>query len=198
LSLKHSYALLAPFYDLAIGRASAAVRAQNLKHLPMEGTLDVLINGIGTGLDLPFLPPHHRYVGIDLTAAMLGRAKARANVPRLSLVQGDCQALPFADHSFNHAVLHLILAVVPEPAACLKETARTLKPGGSVLILDKFLRPGQSAWLRRALSPLAGRIATRLDVVFEEVLAQVPELELISDEPVLARGWFRAIRLVRH
>ena len=198
MSLKHSYSLLAPFYDRAIARASSAVRAQNLKNLPTEGVLDVLINGVGTGLDLPFLPPHHRYVGIDLTAAMLRRAKARTDVPRLSLVQGDSQALPFADHSFDHAVLHLILAVVPEPVTCLRETARTLKHGGSVLILDKFLRPGQSAPLRRALSPLAGRIATRLDVVFEDVLAQVPELQLVSDEPVLARGWFRAIRLVKH
>ena len=198
LSLKFSYSLLAPFYDLAIARASAAVRAQNLKHLPAEGALDVLINGIGTGLDLPFLPPSHRYIGLDLTGAMLSRAQARADGLRVSLVQGDSQALPFAAHSFDHAVLHLILAVVPEPTACLQETARTLKPGGSVLILDKFLRPGQNAWLRRALSPLAGQIATRLDVVFEEVLAQVPELRLVADEPVLAHGWFRAIRLVKH
>lgn len=198
MSLKFSYSLLAPFYDLAIARASAAVRAQSLKHLPAEGALDVLINGIGTGLDLPFLPTSHRYIGLDLTAAMMRRTQARADGLRVSLVQGDSQALPFADCSFDHAILHLILAVVPEPAACLKETARTLKPGGSVLILDKFLRPGQSAWLRRALSPLAGRIATRLNVVFEEVLAEVPQLELMSDDPVLAHGWFRAIRLVKH
>jgi len=198
LSLKFSYSLLAPFYDLAIRRASAAVRARSLEHLPAQGGLDVLVNGIGTGLDLPFLPPCHRYVGLDLTAAMLGRARARADGLRLNLVQGDSQALPFADNRFDFAVLHLILAVVPQPLRCLQETARTLKPGGSVLILDKFLHPGQSAWLRRALSPLSGQIATRLDVVFEDVLAQVPELELVSDEPVLARGWFRAIRLVKH
>jgi len=198
LSLKISYSLLAPFYDLAIRRASAGVRARSLKQLPTQGGLDVLINGIGTGLDLPFLPPDHRYIGLDLTAAMLTRARARADGLRLSLVQGDSQALPFADSRFDYAVLHLILAVVPQPLLCLRETARTLKPGGSVLILDKFLRPGQNAWLRRALSPLSGQIATRLDVVFEDVLAQVPELELVADEPVLARGWFRAIRLVKH
>ena len=112
-------------------------------------------------------------------------------------VQGDAQRLPFADGSFDHAVLHLILAVVPDPAACLAETARVLKPGGSVLIFDKFLRPQQHAPLRRLINPLLRRIATRLDVVFEEVLEKTPELALESDQPALASGWFRLIRLKR-
>ena len=62
-------------------------------------------------------------------------------------------------------------------------------------LFDKFLRAGERAWLRRALNPLARRIATRTDVVFEEVLAGVPGLRLLSDEPALARGWFRLIEL---
>ncbi|HET9700162.1 MAG TPA: hypothetical protein VFP70_04495, partial [Burkholderiales bacterium] len=75
--------------------------------------------------------------------------------------------------------------------------ARVLKPGGSVLILDKFLRPGQRAPLRRALNLISRHIATRLDVVFEEVLARVPDLRVHSDQPAFAGGWFRSIRLVK-
>ena len=49
--------------------------------------------------------------------------------------------------------------------------------------------------VRRALNPLSRRIATRMDVVFEEVLSAVPRLQLVSDVPLLAGGWFRGIVL---
>jgi SAM-dependent methyltransferase len=197
MSLKFTYSLIAPFYDALLARPSARLREPSLAGLPREGELAILMDGIGTGLDLPFLPPNHRYTGLDLTAAMLARAKPRAEGLHLNLVQGDSLNLPFADASFDHAVLHLILAVVPQPARALKEAARVIKPGGRILVLDKFLRPGQRAPLRRLLNPLSRRFATRLDVVFEDVLAQVPELRLESDAPLLAKGWFRAIRLTK-
>jgi ubiquinone/menaquinone biosynthesis C-methylase UbiE len=197
MSLRLSYTLLAPFYDLAIRHPLRKARLRSLQALPQAGACCVLINGVGTGLDLPLLPVNHRYVSLDLTAAMLTRARPRGKSLNIAYVQGDSMALPFADESFDHAVLHLILAVVPKPALCLAETARVLKPGGTILVFDKFLRPGESAWLRRALNPLACRIATRFDVVLEELLAATPQLAMESDVPVLASGWFRAVRLVK-
>jgi ubiquinone/menaquinone biosynthesis C-methylase UbiE len=104
-------------------------------------------------------------------------------------------ALPFADGHFDHVVLHLITAVVPDPTRCLAEAARVLKPGGTIILFDKFLHQGQSAPVRRLLTPLSRRIATRMDVIFEEVLLAAPELEIISDVPLLAGGWFRGIVL---
>lgn len=70
-----------------------------------------------------------------------------------------------------------------------------LKPGGRVLLYDKFLRPGQSAPLRRLLSPLLGRIASRTDVVLEHHLP--PTLRVLEDEASLAGGWFRRVLLER-
>ena len=194
MSLRHSYTLFAPLYDLAIDRVSRPLRRKSLARLPAHPA-DVLLAGVGTGLDLPHLPPGHRYVGLDLTPAMLRRCRPRCRHLDFQPVQGDVHRLPFADASFDVAVLHLILAVVPEPAACLQEVARVLKPGGTVLILDKFLRPHQNAPLRRLLNPLARRVATRLDVVFEEVLAAAAELAVRDDQPVLAGGWFCLIGL---
>ena len=196
MSLKHSYTLIAPFYDAAIDRATRSARRRSLSGLANTPGR-VLLAGIGTGLDLPHLPPQHHYVGMDLNRAMLHRAVPRVGNIDLLLVQGDAQGLPFADAAFDGAVLHLILAVVPEPGRCLAEIARVVRPGGQVLIFDKFLKAGQSAPLRRLLNPVARRVATRLDVVFEDLLAATPQLSLIHDQAALAGGWFRHLYLKR-
>ena len=198
--LRLSYSLIAPFYDLAIAGPLRAARTRSLRSLPTDAAEKVLLSGIGTGLDLPLLPKLHHYTALDFNAAMLSRARLRATRlldegMQVEWVLGDSMALPFADAHFEHVVLHLILAVVPQPAQCLNEAARVLKPGGTIIIFDKFLRPQQTALLRRALNPLSRRIATRMDVVFEEVLSAVPQLRLVSDVPLLAGGWFRGIVL---
>ena len=155
----------------------------------------MLLCGAGTGLDFPHLPLQPAYTALDLTGAMLQAARRKFVQPRVAYIQGDSMALPFPDASFDHVVLHLILAVVPEPVRCLQEANRVLKVGGSILVFDKFLRHGQNAWVRRAFTPLSSKIATRLDVVFEDILVEVPNLQVTRDEAALARGWFRLIGL---
>ena len=195
MSLKTSYRFIAPFYDIFLGRATHNARQRSLSRLPQSGNARVLLSGAGTGLDFPFLPPHHEYTALDLTSAMLARSTHRAGGLHMQWVRGDSMALPFTSGSFDYVVLHLIVAVVPQPQRCLAEAARVLKPGGRILLFDKFLRRGERAWLRRGLTPLIGQLATRLDVVFEDVLGKVPGLRVLSDQPALARGWFRLIEL---
>ena len=197
MSLRHSYTLIAPIYDVIVSRASASARRASLAALPVEGGQRVLLSGVGTGLDLPFLPVCHSYVALDLTKSMLERALPRKGALDISWMQGDSQILPFSDAVFDHVVLHLILAVVPDAACALQESARVVKPGGSLYILDKFLRRGQRAPLRRLLNPLARRIATRTDVVFEDIFVRVPGLTIVSDESAAFGGWFRRLKLVR-
>jgi len=193
--LRWSYSLIAPLYDLAITRPLGEARGRSLSSLPADAAGEVLLSGVGTGLDLPLLPKLHHYTALDFNAAMLARAKPRATGLQMDWVLGDSMALPFENEQFEHVVLHLIVAVVPQPALCLSEAARVLKPGGTIILLDKFLRPNKFAPLRRMLNPLTRRFATRLDVVFEEVLREVPQLQLVSDVPLLAGGWFRGIVL---
>lgn len=195
MSLKTSYRFIAPIYDVFLERSTSRARRLSLARLPQQESLQVLINGAGTGLDFPFLPPCHEYTALDLTGAMLARSLDRGNGLKVARVQGDGMSLPFADESFDVVVLHLILAVVPRPDLCLAEAARVLKPGGRILLFDKFLQPGQQAWIRRSLNVLIKHLATRLDVVFEEVLETTPRLHVVSDEPALANGWFRLIEI---
>ncbi len=195
MSLRTSYTLLAPFYDWLVGPALARVRATSLARLPRSGGAHILLNGVGTGLDLPLLPAAHRYTALDLTRAMLNQARPRSHHLDLQWTQGDSQQLPFRNAAFDHVLLHLILAIVPDTRAALREATRVVRVGGRLFILDKFLRHGESAWLRRMINPLARRIATRTNVVFEEALAGVSGLRIIDDQPALAGGWFRMITL---
>ncbi len=195
MSLRASYTLIAPLYDALVGPALDRVRRRSLARLPGAGRAHILINGAGTGLDLPLLPAAHCYTALDLTRAMLRKALPRGQHLDIRWVQGDSQRLPFADGVFDHVLLHLILAIVPDTRAALAESARVVRPGGRLFVLDKFLRPGEAAWLRRLVNPLIRRIATRTDVVFEEALAGVNDLRVISDEPALAGGWFRMVTL---
>ena len=197
MTLRYTYTLFAPIYDAFVAPFTARARRDSLRRLREGPHADVLLVGVGSGLDLPLLPQGPRYTGLDLTPAMLARARRKAADLGLDirLDQGDARRLPYGDATFDAVVLHLILAVAPHPERMLAEAARVLRRGGRVLILDKFLRPGQKAPLRRLISPLLGVLATRTDVVFEEALAQTRGLEVVADQPALAGGWFRHIEL---
>ncbi len=198
MSLKQSYTLLAPVYDAIVSGPLDGARQRSLQRLPdrIDGKA-ILVDGIGSGLDIPYLPVGAKYTGSDITPAMLARARQRAtgHAFTIELDEADSQALPYDDESYDIVIMHLILAVVPSPALALKEAARVLKPGGTILILDKFIRAGQLAIGRRILNLFMRHIATRTDVVFEDLLKQCERLELVSDEPALAGGWFRLIEL---
>lgn len=216
MSLLHSYTLLAPLYDGIVARATAGMRRDSLRELdaalaaPDRNTasthnaagLTALLPGFGTGLDIDELPRDVHCIGLDLTPAMLARAQRRiqshAQPPQLDLLRGNAMALPCRDASVDIVILHLILAVVPQPLAVLREAQRVVRPGGQVIILDKFLRPGQHAPLRRVMNMVLRHIATRTDVVFEPLLAACTALELISDRPASPHTrWFRRIALRR-
>lgn len=191
--LQRSYTLFAPLYDFFVEPTFRAARQRSLAQLGEVNGLNILVCGIGTGLDIPYLPQGARYTGIDLTRAMLERARRRITTQELRLHQGDVMQLPYPAECFEVVIMHLILAIVPYPQRALDEATRVLVPGGRLLILDKFLKPHQYAPVRRLLSPLLGPIATRTDVVFEDL--NHPTLTLISNTPALAGGWLRHILL---
>ena len=68
--------------------------------------------------------------GLDFSSAML--AIARAAQPRVEFSQGDAEALPYADDSFDAVVANFGVHHVPNPSAALAEMCRVLAPGGRV------------------------------------------------------------------
>lgn len=94
-------------------------------------TLDV---GCGTGRSLPLFGPGARVVGLDPARESLVRARRRA--PRVPLVQGSAEALPFRAGAFDTVVSSLVFCSVPDPAKGLAEVKRVLRPDGQLRMLE--------------------------------------------------------------
>jgi SAM-dependent methyltransferase len=78
-------------------------------------------------------------VGIDLTPAMIERARAdamQAGVENVSFELGDATALPLADDSLDGAITRFSLHHIPAPIRVLEEMVRVVRPGGYVIVSD--------------------------------------------------------------
>ena len=102
-----------------------------------DNFLDV---GTGTGRILELLASRvERGIGIDQSQEMLALARAtleQANIRHLHVRKGDMYNLPVEDASFDLAALHLVLHYSLEPSLVIAEAARTLRPGGRLVIVD--------------------------------------------------------------
>jgi len=137
------YDAYAPFYDWFVGRLGFIERGRRraIELAAIRRGERVLIVAAGTGLDLPWLPPEADLTAIDIAPAMLARLEQRAaklGRPVRTEVM-DAARLGFADASFDCVLLHLAIAVVPDPFATIREVSRVLRPGGRVSVFDKFL-----------------------------------------------------------
>lgn len=70
--------------------------------------------------------------GVDPSEAQLAFARTRSASRIAQFHQGDAMALPFSDHTFDVAVMPLVIFFVPEPAKGVAEMARVVCPGGIV------------------------------------------------------------------
>lgn len=192
-----NYTLMAPIYDRLTSVFHNA-RARSLQLAAPQPHERVLLVGAGTGLDLPFLPQGPAYTAIDITPSMLRRLEQRAR--RLGLTVDarvmDGMNMQLDDASFDLVVLHLILAVIPDPRRCLDEAARVLRPGGRAVVFDKFVPPGRRSMALRVLNPLASLLGTNVDRSFEPLIAGGP-WAVVADQPAFLAGYFRHILLHR-
>jgi phosphatidylethanolamine/phosphatidyl-N-methylethanolamine N-methyltransferase len=193
------YTVWAPAYDALVRAAGFdAARRLSIDRLRLAASDRVLIVGAGTGLDLDFLPSNVHVTAIDVTPAMLKHLERRAEGagrPVTTRIM-DARQLAFSDSSFDAVVMHLILAVMPQPERGLREAVRVLKPGGRIAVFDKFLRDEERPALKRRLfNAFAKPLFSDLNRRLGPLIAGTP-LVIEHDEPVAFGGTYRVVTLM--
>ena len=188
---------IAPRYDLinrlmTFGLDQAWRRGTVAALALPEGSL-VLDLACGTGdLSRLALRRGYRVVGTDLSAGMLG-----ANGAATPLVEADGSRLPFVDGAFDGLVCGYALRNFTDLAATLAESARVLRPGGRLAVLEvdtptaPLWRAGYDLWFTKAVPALGAALSDR------EAYRYLPQsVAYLPPTPVL-RAMLRRGRLLR-
>ena len=184
------YSVYQPFYDV-IANYFRSYRLRSIQTLDLKNDDKILILGAGTGLDLEFLIGFENITAIDITPGMLTKLEERARNFEIHVDSKvmDASNLEFADHSFDAVILHLIVAVIPDPISCMQETERVLKPGGKFTVMDKFINPGKNPSIfRRLINPITTFLATTLNRDIDELLSKT-ELKKETHEKMDRLFW---------
>jgi ubiquinone/menaquinone biosynthesis C-methylase UbiE len=104
---------------------------------PIERFLDV---GTGTGRILEIFAARVRQgLGIDLSREMLAVARAmieQRNLRHCQVRHADMYALPLPDRAIDFVAIHQVLHFADAPSAAIAESARVLRPGGRMAVVD--------------------------------------------------------------
>ena len=192
--LRFRYTFWAPHYDRVTKLHPQ--RRHSIGLLDLKPGERLVVIGCGTGADLPYIPADVQTLATDLTAAMLRQAREHAR-PGIDFRVMDGMALDLPDGSFDAAILHMVLEVIPDPVRCLREAARVLRPGGRLAVFDKFLpdeaHPGL---LRKAGLALLDFVFTSTNRRMGEILAR-SEAPLVVERDEPSVGSYRHLILRR-
>ena len=155
------------------------LRARALARLIPPG-LRVADIGTGTGvLALELARTGFRVVAVDHSARMLDVARAKLERdPDLDvdLRLGDASSLPLGDAEVDAAFAHMVLQYLSSPEAALREMARVVRPGGSVVVID-FVSHDRE-WMRQELGVLRlGFTAGEIESSFRSAGLEEPRIE---------------------
>lgn len=155
---------------------------------PGETVLDL---GSGAGFDVflasPKVGPSGRAIGVDMTDAMLERARAyaeKAGFKNVEFRKGEIEALPLEDGTVDVAISNCVLNLVPDKDRAFREIHRVLKSGGRLAVSDMAWEVEPNDSVRSDLEALVGCIGGAL--VLDDYVAR------------LMRAGFNSVQVVKH
>ncbi|HVT16017.1 MAG TPA: arsenite methyltransferase [Thermoanaerobaculia bacterium] len=193
LALGYSAEDLAALPDGANLDLGCGAPLQFLALQPGETVLDL---GSGAGIDALLAARRvgtgGRVIGVDMTPAMLARARdnaAAAGFGNVEFRAGRLEALPVGNDEVDAVTSNCVINLVPDKAAVFAEIARVLLPGGRLVISDIVLDAPLPAALENDLLAYVGCVAGALqrETYFAMVRAAgLGDLEVLRDVDYLA------------
>jgi ubiquinone/menaquinone biosynthesis C-methylase UbiE len=144
---------------------------------PGEVVVDL---GSGGGIDVLLaaqkVGPTGRAIGIDMTDAMVERARAnaaKAGAGNAEFHLGRIEALPLPDAAADCVISNCVLNLVPDKAAAFREIVRVLKPGGRLAVSDIALKRELPAELAQSVAAYVGCVAGAIPIAeYERLLRE--------------------------
>jgi SAM-dependent methyltransferase len=122
--------------------------------------------GSGGGLDVflaaKMVGPEGRAIGVDMTPAMIERARANAvagGYSNVEFFQSTIDRIPLPDGSVDCVISNCVLNLAPDKPAVFREIARVLKPGGRVAVSDIALKQELPEAVAKSIAAYVGCIA---------------------------------------
>jgi phosphatidylethanolamine/phosphatidyl-N-methylethanolamine N-methyltransferase len=196
-----AYDRWAPIYDLVFGAVFKRGRSDAIVAAERVGGRIIEV-GVGTGISLPQYSRRSRIVAVDLSDAMLEKARARVREQRLSNVEqvtvGDAEKLQFATDSFDVVVAQYVITACPHPERALDEFVRVCRPGGEIIITTRVgAGEGLRGAIERTLMPVTSRLGFRTEFPwarYEAWAATRPDVRLLEHRPLPPLGHFSLVR----
>jgi phosphatidylethanolamine/phosphatidyl-N-methylethanolamine N-methyltransferase len=200
--MRKAYDKWAPIYDLVYDGLTAPARRSAVKAALSNGRR-ILEVGVGTGLSLRDYPRDAEIYGVDLSFAMLKRARQkvrRRHLTHVKLIASmDACRLGFRDESFDAVVAQFVITLVPHPERALDEMARVLRPGGEIILTNHL---GAEQGLQAVIEEKCAGIAKRIGWSTEFKLSRIESwaersgmIEAVSAKDTFPVGFFKVIRL---
>lgn len=174
-TVETAYARWAPIYDVICGpvmlkgRRAAAAEARAVGGKVLEV-------GVGTGLSFDDYDASTDVTGIDLSAPMLEKARAKMASGRYpwvkQVLQMDAHRLSFADASFDCVVAQFVITLVENPELVLSECHRVVKPGGRIILVNHlYSEVGVAAAVERWTAQRTRNLGLRPEFPFARLQA---------------------------
>lgn len=159
----------------------------------LEEGQTVLDLGSGGGIDC-FLAakkvgPTGQVIGVDMTSAMIERAranKAKLGAENVEFRLGEIEHLPVGDDSIDVIISNCVINLSPDKPQVFREAFRALRPGGRLAVSDIVTDGPLPDVIKNSLSAWAGCVAGALDV--KEYIAAIQDAGF-TEVDVTASYW---------